>query len=153
MFDTSLAVLFVKMKDRFRVAMRFIPVPTRFERLTEVEGFDRIHLVRAAAGLELLDDSAGLGIDDQDAVFSKLRLWTDANHDGISQPNELHTLPELGIHSLSISYFDSSRTDEFGNQFRFKARVNPRKEHRDGRDEMESGEVGRWAYDVFFVTK
>lgn len=92
-------------------------------------------------------------IDEQDAVFSKLRLWIDANHDGISQPNELHTLPEFGIRSLSVSYFDSSKTDEFGNRFRFKARVNPYKEHRDSRDENESGEVGRWAYDVFLVTK
>jgi hypothetical protein len=92
-------------------------------------------------------------IDEQDAVFSKLVLWIDDNHDGISQPSELHGLSEFGIHSLSISYFESRKTDEFGNQFRYKARVNPRKEDRDSRDETVAGEVGRWAYDVFFVTK
>ncbi|MBZ5520895.1 MAG: hypothetical protein LAP21_01420, partial [Acidobacteriia bacterium] len=92
-------------------------------------------------------------IDEHDAVFSKLVLWIDENHDGISQPNELHKLSEFGIHSLSVSYFESRKTDEFGNQFRYKARVNPRKEHRDSRDEKASGEVGRWAYDVFFSTK
>jgi len=92
-------------------------------------------------------------MDEQDAIFSRLRLWIDASHDGISQSSEFHTLPEWGIHSLSLSYFDSNKTDEFGNRLRYKARVNPRKEHRDGRDEKESGEVGRWAYDVFFVTK
>ena len=92
-------------------------------------------------------------IDEQDTVFARLRLWTDANHDGISQPNELRTLPQFGIHSLSLGYFDSRKKDEFGNLFLYKARVNPRKEHRDSRDERESGEVGRWAYDVFFVTK
>ena len=92
-------------------------------------------------------------IDEQDAVFSKLVLWIDDNHDGISQPSELHKLSEFGIHSLSISYFESRKTDEFGNQFRYKALVNPRKGDRDNRDETVAGEVGRWAYDVFFVTK
>jgi hypothetical protein len=92
-------------------------------------------------------------IDEHDAVFSKLVLWIDDNHDGISQLSELHGLSEFGIHSLSISYFESRKTDEFGNQFRYKARVNPRKEDRDSRDETVAGEVGRWAYDVFFVTK
>ena len=92
-------------------------------------------------------------IDEQDAVFSKLVLWIDDDHNGISQPGELHGLSEFGIHSLSISYFESRKTDEFGNQFRYKARVNPRKEDRDSRDETVAGEVGRWAYDVFFVTK
>jgi len=92
-------------------------------------------------------------IDEHDAVFSKLLLWIDDNHDGISQPSELHKLSEFGIHSLSTSYFESRTVDEFGNQFRYKARVNPRKEDRDSRDETVAGEVGRWAYDVFFVTK
>ena len=92
-------------------------------------------------------------IDEHDAVFSKLVLWIDDNHDGISQPSELHGLSEFGIHSLSTSYFESQKTDEFGNQFRYKARVNPRKEDRDSRDETVAGEVGRWAYDVFFVSR
>jgi hypothetical protein len=68
------------------------------------------------------------------------------NHDGISQPNELHKLSEFGIHSLTLSYFESRRQDEFGNKFRYP-------KHRDGRDETKSGEPGRWAYDVFFTTK
>jgi hypothetical protein len=92
-------------------------------------------------------------IDEHDAVFSKLVLWIDDDHNGISQPSELHKLSEFGIHSLSVSYFESRKTDEFGNQFRYKGRVNPRKDHRDSRDETVAGEVGRWAYDVFFVTK
>src|SRR5262249_17387515 len=66
-------------------------------------------------------ESGGNGdgmIDEQDAVFSRLRLWIDENHDGISQPNELHRLPELGIYSLALSYVESRRTDGFGNAFR-----------------------------------
>lgn len=91
-------------------------------------------------------------IDEKDAVFSRLRLWIDENHDGICQPTELHTLPELGIYSLALSYFESRRKDDFGNQFRYKARVNPDR-RRDPRDETQSGDPGRWAYDVFFVSK
>ncbi len=36
-------------------------------------------------------------IDPRDGVFHKLRIWIDANHDGISQRAELRTLRELGI--------------------------------------------------------
>jgi hypothetical protein len=89
-------------------------------------------------------------IDEHDAVYSRLRLWIDANHDGISQPEELHTLAELGVYALSLDYRHSRRTDDFGNEFRFKAKVNSgiRRDFRD-----EASEVGRWTYDVFLVTK
>jgi hypothetical protein len=94
-------------------------------------------------------------VDEKDAVYSKLRLWIDENHDGICQPNELHRLLELGVYSLSFDYLESRRIDQFGNQFRYKALVNAG-ERRDFRDERQHGgenEVGRWAYDVLLVTK
>jgi hypothetical protein len=93
-------------------------------------------------------DQGGNGdgiIDERDAVFSRLRLWIDENHDGVCQAKELHTLREMGIFSLALKYAESKRTDEFGNQFRYRARVNPNP------NENES-EVGRWAFDVFLTT-
>ena len=89
-------------------------------------------------------------IDERDSVYSQLLLWIDENHDGISQPIELHKLSEFGIHSISLQYVESRREDDFGNQFRYKAQINPGVE-RDLRDRSASGQPGRWAYDVFLV--
>jgi hypothetical protein len=80
-------------------------------------------------------------IDNKDAIFSSLRLWVDANHDGISQPEELHTLPSMGVNSISLKYHLERRTDQYGNVFRYAAQVNPN----------DPSSVGKIAYDIFFV--
>lgn len=51
-------------------------------------------------------------IDSGDGVFASLRLWIDANHDGISQPEGLHTLASLGVNSISLMYKADRRTDQ-----------------------------------------
>jgi hypothetical protein len=82
-------------------------------------------------------------IDNKDAVFSRLRVWQDKNHNGISEPGELLTLGQVGIDIIGLDYREAKKTDAFGNQFRFRSQV------RDSR----GAHVGRWAYDVFLVVE
>ena len=58
-----------------------------------------------------------------DAVFTQLRLWVDADHDGVSQPAELVTLPQAGIASIDLTAQPVGRRDRFGNYFRARAVV------------------------------
>jgi len=58
-----------------------------------------------------------------DAVFPALRLWTDRDHDGVSQPAELSTLAEGGVTAIDLRYVESRRTDRHGNRFRYSSRV------------------------------
>lgn len=85
-------------------------------------------------------------IDHRDSIFSSLLLWIDANHDGISQPSELFTLPELGVYSISLQYRDDRHFfDQYDNWFHYQAALNP--DPQDG-----ESDDGRLTYDVFFVT-
>jgi hypothetical protein len=62
-------------------------------------------------------------IDPGDSVYSRLRVWIDANHNGFSEPNELHTLPELRISKIGLKYHETALVDQYGNRFRYKGSV------------------------------
>jgi hypothetical protein len=78
-------------------------------------------------------------INSGDAIFSSLRLWQDTNHNGISEPGELHTLSELNVQAIALNYTTLSQTDQYGNEFRYLAQVYDTPPLR----------LGRWAWDVF----
>jgi hypothetical protein len=82
-------------------------------------------------------------IDEGDAIYQRLRLWFDHNHDGISQADELRSLEDLRVQSISLDYKDSNYIDQYGNVFRYRAKV------------LRKGTQGvtSFAFDVFLVSE
>jgi hypothetical protein len=96
--------------------------------------------------LAQFDKPANGGDDDKritrhDAVFSGLRIWQDANHNGVSEPAELHTLASLGLAVIDLDYRESRRRDQHGNWFRYRSKI----------IDTHGAQLGRWAWDVFLL--
>jgi hypothetical protein len=82
-------------------------------------------------------------ITPSDAIFSSLRLWQDRNHNGISEAAELISLQAVGLKTIELEYKEAKKEDEYGNYFRYRAKV-----------KGEQGtQVSRWAWDVFLVKR
>ena len=79
-------------------------------------------------------------IEKHDSIYTQLRLWRDVNHNGISEPEELRPLSGL-IRAIDLDYKEARRTDRYGNQFRYRAKVY----------DLSGKQGGRWAWDVYFV--
>lgn len=83
--------------------------------------------------LAMLDSNVDGQVTAQDSKYGELQWWTDRNHDGISQSGELSRVTE----SLSTTYKLSRKVDEYGNQFRYRAKVG----------------YNSWMWDVFLVLR
>ena len=65
--------------------------------------FDGGHFANGIAALASLDSNHDGVIDATDPAFSKLLVWQDANHNGISDAGELTKLSDLGITSIDLT--------------------------------------------------
>ncbi len=69
--------------------------------------------------LQEFDRNRDGAVDAQDRGFHRLLLWSDANRNGFSEPTELMTLEQAGVTSLSTDFRESSKTDRWGNRFKY----------------------------------
>lgn len=65
--------------------------------------------------LSELDSNHDGRIDRQDAMFSSLVVWTDANQNRVSEPSELVSLASLGVESITLSFENARHCDARGN--------------------------------------
>lgn len=65
--------------------------------------------------LRQYDDNGDGIIDENDAIYSELRLWRDLNGDGINQADESMTLAEAGVKSINLGYNKDYEMDKNGN--------------------------------------
>lgn len=75
------------------------------------DGFEALAVLDRA---ELGGDGDGL-VTREDALWSELRLWIDANHDGVSQPREIQVLERHGVVALGLEAIRSQELDGNGN--------------------------------------
>jgi hypothetical protein len=58
-----------------------------------------------------------------DSGFNRLLLWHDANHNGISEPEELSNAAARGLKSISLDTVESRRRDPHGNELRLASKT------------------------------
>jgi hypothetical protein len=68
-------------------------------------------------------------------------LTVDGREQGLDEPAEFHKFSEVGVARLDLDYKISRRTDQYGNQYKYRAKVR----------DVHGAQVGRWAWDVILV--
>jgi hypothetical protein len=87
---------------------------------TASNGFEALRFTQGSSyGYGTQDDA----IDARDPVWARLLLWTDRNHNGISEADELARVADSGLSAISLVYKTIGRVDQFGNQFRQRGEV------------------------------
>jgi len=73
--------------------------------------------------LRELDTNGDGVIDERDAIWSRLMLWKDLNHNGISEQNEILPIAGSGVISIDLHDHWSGRRDTSGNLFKYESLV------------------------------
>ncbi len=91
-------------------------------------------------------------LDGDHPLFLALSLWTDANHNGISEEAELRPAHEV-ISTIGLGYRRHHRRDQYGNQSRYRGFVHVRTAPGLNRAMTPEEEIARTrpVYDVCFV--
>jgi hypothetical protein len=84
-------------------------------------------------------------MDDRDPIWSRLMLWRDLNHNGLSEPSEISPLDASDVTAIDLDDHWTGRHDQWGNAFRYKSLISIRN---------RSGHAVRKqpVYDIFFVS-
>lgn len=95
--------------------------------------------------------TASVSIDDP--LFARLVLWTDSNHNGVSEPFEMRPVTEL-LAEIGLGYQIHNRKDAHGNQFVFRgwASIRTAPGRNKSKNPKESDERRRLIYDVVLTT-
>ena len=88
-------------------------------RTTTPNGFEALKFLESGLYGTPLPDRL---INAYDAAFSRLLLWTDRNHDGISQANELTAVSSSSLRAIETDYQLSKKRDPNGNLFTQRAK-------------------------------
>jgi hypothetical protein len=93
-------------------------------------------------------------VSSEDPLFARLLLWSDANHNGISESWELRPASEQ-VSDIGLGYQPMKRRDGYGNLFHFRGWAHVRTA--DGRNRVNSPEENvertRKIWDVYLVTE
>lgn len=88
--------------------------------VTTANGFEALKFLESPSwGASRTDGAVGIG----DAPFARLQLWRDANHNGLSEPEELRSAAGAGVQGISTDYKEKKRRDRFGNEFRQRGTI------------------------------
>jgi hypothetical protein len=95
----------------------------------------------------------GQKMDDSNPFFEKLLLWTDRNHNGVSEPSELARFGDQFI-EVSLGATPAKRKDGYGNEFKWRGWVVEKIGKKKGR-ELTPDDYrlhSRFVYDVVFAS-
>jgi hypothetical protein len=73
--------------------------------------------------LAVFDGNGDGVISSDDGIWPALRIWVDANHNGVSEAGELAALSAYAIKAIDLSYHESRRKDGNGNELRYSTQV------------------------------